>query len=70
MTGNRKKKPALIAVTNDNCTGCAGSPVCINYCPVDECMYWIDDEDHPPFGRRKGLNLKELAARMGVSYEF
>ena len=51
MTGNRKKKPALIAVTNDNCTGCAGSPVCINYCPVDECMYWIDDEDHPPFGR-------------------
>lgn len=51
MTGNRKKKPALIAVTNENCTGCAGSPVCINYCPVDECMYWIDDEDHPPFGR-------------------
>ena len=51
MTGNRKKKPALIAETNDNCTGCAGSPVCINYCPVDECMYWIDDEDHPPFGR-------------------
>ena len=26
-------------------------PVCINYCPVDECMYWIPDEDHPPFGR-------------------
>ncbi len=51
MTGNRKKKPALLAVTNENCTGCAGSPVCINYCPVDECMYWIPDEDHPPFGR-------------------
>ena len=51
MTGNRKKKPALLAITNDNCTGCAGSPVCINYCPVDECMYWVDDEDHPPFGR-------------------
>jgi ferredoxin len=51
MTGNRKKKPQLLAITNDNCTGCAGSPVCINYCPVDECMYWIDDEDHPPFGR-------------------
>ena len=51
MTGNRKKKPAILAVTNENCTGCAGSPVCINYCPVDECMYWIPDEDHPPFGR-------------------
>ncbi len=51
MTGNRKKKPMIIAVTTENCTGCAGSPVCINYCPVDECMYWIPDDDHPPFGR-------------------
>ena len=51
MTGNRKKKPAILAVTNENCTGCAGSPVCIEYCPVDECMFWIPDEDHPPFGR-------------------
>jgi ferredoxin len=51
MSGNRKKKPMILAVTTDNCTGCAGSPVCINYCPVDECMYWIADEDHPPFGR-------------------
>lgn len=51
MTSNRKKKPPLLAVTNESCTGCAGSPVCINYCPVDECMYWVDDEDHPPFGR-------------------
>ncbi len=51
MTGNRKKKPMIVAVTTENCTGCAGSPVCINYCPVDECMYWIPDEDHPPFGR-------------------
>lgn len=51
MGGNRKKMPAILAITNENCTGCAGSPVCINYCPVDECMYWIPDEDHPPFGR-------------------
>lgn len=51
MSGNRKKKPMLLAVTNENCSGCSGSPVCINYCPVDECMYWIDDEEHPPFGR-------------------
>jgi ferredoxin len=51
LTTPRKKKPPLLAVTNENCTGCAGSPVCITYCPVDECMYWVDDEDHPPFGR-------------------
>jgi ferredoxin len=47
----RKKKPPELAVTNDCCTGCAGSPVCITYCPVEECMYWVPDEDHPPFGR-------------------
>jgi ferredoxin len=47
----RKKKPPELAVTNECCTGCAGSPVCITYCPVEECMYWVPDEDHPPFGR-------------------
>ena len=35
----------------DNCTGCAGSPACVEYCPVAECMYWVPDADHPPFGR-------------------
>lgn len=50
-SGNRNKKPLTVAVTDENCTGCSGSPVCITYCPVDECMYWIEDEDHPPFGR-------------------
>ena len=47
----RKKKPPLLAVINECCTGCAGSPVCITYCPVEECMYWVEDEDNPPFGR-------------------
>ena len=47
----RKKKPPELAVTNECCTGCAGSPVCITYCPVEACMFWVPDEDHPPFGR-------------------
>jgi hypothetical protein len=21
------------------------------YCPVEDCMFWIPDDDHPPFGR-------------------
>lgn len=50
-TDLRKKKPKLIAVIMDNCTGCAGSPACAEYCPVEQCMFWIPDEDHPPFGR-------------------
>ncbi len=47
----RKKKPKILAQINESCTGCAGSPVCIGYCPVEACMYWVPDEDHPPFGR-------------------
>lgn len=27
MTGNRKKKPMILAVTTENCTGCAGSQI-------------------------------------------
>ncbi len=46
----RKKIPKELAVINDACTGCAGSPVCVTYCPVEECMFWVPDEDHPPFG--------------------
>ena len=47
----RKKKPKILAVILDNCTGCAGSPACVEYCPVADCMYWAPDEDHAPFGR-------------------
>jgi ferredoxin len=50
-TDLRKRKPKLLAVINENCTGCAGSPVCVDYCPVQACMFWIPDVDHPPFGR-------------------
>jgi ferredoxin len=47
----RKKRPKEIAVITECCTGCAGSPACVPYCPVADCMYWIPDEDHLPFGR-------------------
>ncbi len=46
----RKRKPKRVAVIRENCTGCAGSPVCVEYCPVEACMFWLPDEDHPPFG--------------------
>ncbi|MGI8734368.1 MAG: 4Fe-4S ferredoxin [Pyrinomonadaceae bacterium] len=47
----RKKKPRILAITTDCCTGCAGSPACVEYCPIEACMFWVPDEDHPPFGR-------------------
>jgi ferredoxin len=47
----RKKKPKELAVITECCTGCAGSPACVPYCPVADCMFWVPDEEHPPFGR-------------------
>jgi len=47
----RKKKPKELAVITECCTGCAGSPACVEYCPVEDCMFWVPDEDHYPFGR-------------------
>ncbi len=50
-TTPRKRKPHIIAVINECCTGCAGSPACVEYCPVEDCMYWVPDMRNPPFGR-------------------
>jgi len=51
LTTPRKKKPKELAVITECCTGCAGSPACVEYCPVEDCMFWVPDEDNPPFGR-------------------
>jgi len=51
ITTPRKRKPHILAVINDCCTGCAGSPACVDYCPVEDCMFWVPDIEHPPFGR-------------------
>jgi ferredoxin len=50
LTTKRKKVPKILAVINECCTGCAGSPACVDYCPVADCMYWVPDPEHPPFG--------------------
>ena len=34
-TTKRKRKPHIMAVINECCTGCAGSPACVEYCPVE-----------------------------------
>jgi ferredoxin len=51
LTTPRKKKPKELAVITECCTGCAGSPACVEYCPVEDCMFWVADEDATPFGR-------------------
>ncbi len=50
-TGQRKRKPKILAVINDACTGCGSSPICITECPVDNCMYEVENPDAPAFNR-------------------
>jgi ferredoxin len=50
LTKRRKRKPPKIAQIQDNCTGCAGSPVCQTLCPVEDCMQLVHDDEHSPFG--------------------
>src|SRR5215472_12532175 len=51
LTTPRKKKPKELAVITECCTGCAGSRACVEYCPVEDCMFSVPYEDHPPIGR-------------------
>ncbi len=48
----RKRKPKWLAMVNECCTGCAGSPVCEDLCPVENCLVLARDEQYAPdFGR-------------------
>jgi ferredoxin len=66
-TTKRKRKPHIIAVINEMCTGCAGSPACVDYCPVAECMYWVPDADHPPFGQIRVDPLLCIGCKLCIS---
>jgi len=50
-TGQRKRKPKILAIINDACTGCGGAPICITECPVDNCMFEVENPDAPFFNR-------------------
>ncbi len=43
----RKRKPKILAVINDACTGCGGSPICQTECPVENCMNEVPNPDTP-----------------------
>ena len=47
----RKRKPKILAIINDACTGCGGSPICVTECPVDNCMLEVQNPDAPQFIR-------------------
>ena len=47
----RKRKPKILAVINDACTGCGGAPICITECPVEKCMFEVENPSAPAFNR-------------------
>ncbi|MBI3786226.1 MAG: 4Fe-4S ferredoxin [Deltaproteobacteria bacterium] len=65
--GRRKVKPKQLAIINDACTGCSGSPVCQLYCPVDDCMLLRPASDAIPFGRIWVDPLKCVGCRKCVT---
>ncbi len=67
FVGQRAKKPKLLAVITDACTGCSGAPVCQIYCPVDDCMLLVPADDAFPFGRIWVDPLKCVGCRKCVS---
>ena len=40
----KRKGTALLAVMNENCSSCAGSPLCEAHCPVDDCINILYEE--------------------------
>lgn len=65
--GRRAKKPRVLAVITDACTGCAGAPVCQIYCPVDECMVFVPDPDGTPLGQIWVDPLKCIGCKKCIS---
>src|SRR5581483_10883623 len=40
----KRKGTALLAVMNENCSSCAGSPICEAHCPVENCINLLYEE--------------------------
>jgi ferredoxin len=67
QTIKRKRKPRIVAVINDSCTGCAGSPACVDYCPVESCMVWVTDPEAPTLGRIEVDPLLCIGCKLCIS---
>lgn len=66
FSGKRKVKPKSIAVVNEQCTGCGGSPVCRVYCPVDNCIA-VTPADEYPLSRARIDPLKCIGCKRCIA---
>ena len=68
----KRKGTGLLAVMNENCTSCAGSPLCEVHCPVEGCINLLYEE--VPQGGLKPYrvwvdNDKCIGCQMCYSYD-
>ncbi len=64
----RKRKPKQLATVNECCTGCGGSPVCQDRCPVENCLTLVPDEENAPeFGRMTVAPLLCIGCKSCIS---
>lgn len=43
-TKPKRKGTPLLAVMDENCSSCAGAPLCESHCPVDDCINLLYEE--------------------------
>jgi len=43
-TVKKRKGTPLLAVMDENCSSCAGAPLCETHCPVDDCINLLYEE--------------------------
>ncbi len=41
----RKKKPKKLAIIDEQ--GCSGCEICIDFCPVENCIIKVENQNHP-----------------------
>ena len=60
-------KKKFVAVIDENCTGCAGTPVCRMFCPTEGALEYLPDETSHHFMRMRVNPEKCIGCRSCVS---
>ena len=56
-------KKRFVASIDESCTGCAGTPICIMFCPAEGALEYYCDESSPHFKRMRVNSEKCIGCR-------
>ena len=60
-------KKRAVAVIDESCTGCAGTPICRIFCPTDGALELFYDESSFHFQRMRVIEEKCIGCRSCVT---